>query len=100
MTIGAIPGKPVLDQTPGTRPTPSKAHEENPTSPVVTASSVNLSGLSAQLHGIESRVADGEGFNVARVEEIKSAIRSGAFKVNAEAVADGLIRSVKELVGK
>lgn len=37
-------------------------------------------------------------FDARKVEEIKAAIASGQFQVNAERIADGLIDSVKDLI--
>jgi negative regulator of flagellin synthesis FlgM len=60
---------------------------------------IQLSALSAQLHQLETRLTSEPGFDDARVGEIKSAIRDGSFKVNAEAVADKVIQSIRELSG-
>lgn len=59
--------------------------------------SLNISPLSAKLQKLESRLADGEVFDTARVNEIKQAIRDGSFKVDAGAVADKLISSGHDL---
>jgi negative regulator of flagellin synthesis FlgM len=39
-------------------------------------------------------------FDAAKVEELKSAIASGTFKVDAGKVADGLIASVQEMLAR
>jgi negative regulator of flagellin synthesis FlgM len=65
-------------------------------SPVST--NVKLSPLSAQLQQIEKGMADTPVVDAARVAELKQAISDGRFKVNAEAVADRLIDTVKELI--
>ena len=39
-------------------------------------------------------------FDVKKVEEIRNAIAEGRFKVNADAVADKLLSSVSDLLGK
>jgi negative regulator of flagellin synthesis FlgM len=59
---------------------------------------VSLSGLSAQMHELEARLSAEPSFDSARVQQMKDAIRSGDYKVNAEAVADGLIDSVRQLL--
>jgi len=38
-------------------------------------------------------------FDTKKVAEIQQAIRNGTFEVNAEAVADGVIRSAREMLG-
>jgi negative regulator of flagellin synthesis FlgM len=58
-----------------------------------------ITGVATQLSSLETQMGDG-GFDAAKVEAIKSAIRDGRFQVNAEVVADKLIASVRELVGK
>lgn len=59
---------------------------------------VSLSDLSTQMHELEARLSAEPSFDSARVEQMKDAIRSGDYKVNAEAVADGLIDSVRQLL--
>lgn len=61
---------------------------------------VSLSDLSAQLQELEARLSAEPAFDAGRVEQIKDAIRSGNFQVNAEAVAEGLISSVQDLLAK
>ncbi len=63
-----------------------------------SASTVQLSVLSARMREIESRLGDTQIIDAARVEEIKQAIAEGRFKVNADVVADKLIDTVRELI--
>lgn len=65
-----------------------------------TSSTIRISDLSSRLAALETRITDGATFDAGRVEAIKSAIRDGQFKVNAEVVADRLITSVRELLAK
>lgn len=60
---------------------------------------IRLSELSSQLHKLEARLSSEPGFDAARVEQIKAAIRDGSYQVNAEAVADKVIQSIRELSG-
>lgn len=62
------------------------------------AEAVSLSDLSAQMHDLEARLSAEPSFDAQRVEQMKDAIRSGDYKVNAEAVADGLIDSVRQFL--
>jgi negative regulator of flagellin synthesis FlgM len=59
--------------------------------------STNVS-LSSHLQLIEKSFADTPVVDAARVAELKQAISEGRFKVNADAVADRLIDTVKELI--
>lgn len=63
-----------------------------------SASTVQLSTLSARMREIESRLGDTQVVDTARVEEIKQAITDGHFKVNADVVADKLIDTVREMI--
>lgn len=58
-----------------------------------TIQSVNLSPLASSLQGTEKPP-----INAARIQEIKEAISQGRFKINPEAIADGLIQSARDLL--
>ena len=57
--------------------------------------SVNISSNAKKVSNISGSEAV---FDTTKVSEIKAAISSGQFKVNAELVADGLISTVKDLI--
>lgn len=58
---------------------------------------VDISSLSAHLQ----EVGAGETpVDVQRVAEIKQAIAEGRFKINPERIADGLLASVREMLGR
>ena len=65
---------------------------------VTETEKVQLSGLASRLADLESRF--GGDFDAKKVEEVRSAMADGRFKVNADAVADRLLASVAELLGK
>lgn len=60
---------------------------------------VQLSDLGSKLAQLETQFA-GSDFDAKKVDEIRTAISEGRFKVNAEAVADKLLSSVSDLLGK
>ena len=60
--------------------------------------SVQLSPLSTHLQAIERGFADTPVVDSARVNEIKEAIAKGYFKVDADKVADSLLKTVRELI--
>ena len=62
------------------------------------ADSVQLSTLSTHLQAIERGFADTPIVDTARVDEIKQAITNGYFKVDADKVADRLLKTVQELI--
>jgi negative regulator of flagellin synthesis FlgM len=80
---------PAADSRPGV----SKAGE-----PIAETERVQVSDLAARLNQLESQF--GGNFDAKKVEEVRTAIAEGRFKVNTEAVADRLLSSVAELLGK
>ena len=65
---------------------------------VAETEKVQLSDLATRLNQLESKF--GGDFDAKKVDEVRSAIADGRFKVNADAVADRLLASVAELLGK
>lgn len=59
-----------------------------------SAAEVKLSAASAQLSGAST----GAPIDGARIAEIKLAISEGRFQVNAEAIADGLLSTARDLL--
>ena len=59
---------------------------------------VQLSSQSTQLHAIEKGYAETPVVDAAKVAEIKQAISDGHFKVDAEKVADNLLKTAQELI--
>ncbi len=59
---------------------------------------VQLSSLSASLQKAEVAIAEAPVVDKQRVEEIKAAIASGEFKIDADRIAEGLISSVREML--
>ena len=59
---------------------------------------MQLSSLSSHLQAIEKGFADTPIVDTARVAEIKQAIANGHFKVDADKVADRLLKTVQELI--
>lgn len=70
------------------RPAPRTAQETSS-----SGESVSLSQLAGSLQATEKPPV-----NTARIQEIKDAISQGRFKVNPEAIADGLIQSARDLL--
>jgi negative regulator of flagellin synthesis FlgM len=82
-----------------TAPNDARVSTARGAEPVAETERVQLSDLGARLSQLESQFA-GADFDVKKVEEVRAAIAEGRFKVNAEAVADKLLASVSELLGK
>ncbi len=75
------------------RPALSKAGE-----PVAEVERVQVSDMAARLAKLENQF--GGEFDAKKVEEVRSAISEGRFKVDSDAVAQKLLSSVAELLGK
>ncbi|HEV7856317.1 MAG TPA: flagellar biosynthesis anti-sigma factor FlgM [Herminiimonas sp.] len=54
--------------------------------------------LSTQVQELAGTASSAGVFDTKKVDEIKAAIASGKFQVNAESVADGLMDTVKDLI--
>jgi len=54
--------------------------------------------LSTQAQALSGQSSSDQVFDAKKVEEIKAAIASGRFQVNAERVTDGLLETVKDLL--
>lgn len=61
---------------------------------------VELSPLSSSLAKAEAVAASTPVVDQARVDEIRQAISEGRFKIDANRIADGLLDSVREMLGK
>ncbi|WP_424196002.1 flagellar biosynthesis anti-sigma factor FlgM [Ampullimonas aquatilis] len=78
----------------------SGAIKSSKTDETSSSEPVSFSGLSSQLQALESKLTQTDEFDAGKVESIKQAIRDGKFQVNSEVVADKLLASVNEMVGK
>jgi negative regulator of flagellin synthesis FlgM len=68
--------------------------------PISSGEKLSISDLSTRLNDLESRLSLSKEFDPAKVDAIKQAIRDGQFKVSSEVVADRLVESVKQMLGK
>ena len=75
------------------------ANESNAGQPVAETTKVQLSDMATKLSQLETQFGSGD-FDAKKVAEVKAAIAEGRFKVNADAVADKLMASVADLLGK
>jgi len=83
----------VLPQANEPRAAAAKAAE-----PVAQTEKVQVSDLATKMAQLESRF--GGDFDAKKVDEVRTAIADGRFKVNSDAVADRLLASVSELLGR
>jgi negative regulator of flagellin synthesis FlgM len=60
---------------------------------------VELSGLATRLQEASAALGGSPVVNTARVAEIRQAIAEGRFQIHPERIADGLLQSVRDLIG-
>lgn len=70
---------------------------ETPRTETGTGERIDISSLSTQLQGAAAGEAP---INAERVAEIKQAIAEGRFQINPERIADGVLTSVREMLGR
>lgn len=83
-----------------TDPKAGKKPDAAPAANAGSADSVTLSPMSAQLKSLEAKVGVDNVYDAEKVEAIKLAISSGQFQIHPEKIADGLIDTVKDLLGR
>lgn len=88
--------------TPSIGSTPDSGRARNPATaqPTVgspTSERVDISSLSARLQEVGAGEAP---VNAQRVAQIKQAIAEGRFQINPERIADGLLDSVRDMLGR
>lgn len=88
--ISSLGGLPESSRPKGTAATP-------PRSGSASTERVDISSLSARLQEVSSGEAP---VNAERVAEIKQAIAEGRFQINPERIADGLLASVRDMLGR
>jgi negative regulator of flagellin synthesis FlgM len=92
-SLKSVLGGPSVEDS--SRPAKKAAAEATTTD---TNDRVDLSTASSSMQAIERGFADTPVVNTARVDEIKTAIANGHFKVDAGKVADRLLQTVQELI--
>lgn len=68
------------------------------TGQMTETSSTDQVQLSSRYQTLGNKVTGSDGFDAAKVEQIKAAIANGEFRINPEKIADGLITSIQEFM--
>lgn len=87
--------KPAATNVAATQTSASKSAEKT----IAASAASDIVRLSSQAKAL-SVTSSNSVFDAKKVEEIKAAIATGTFQVDASKVADGLIDSVKDLIQK
>ncbi len=61
---------------------------------------VEINPLASRMASLEQSIQQHPAVDSQKIEAIKAAISSGNFSINADAIADGLISSARELIGR
>jgi negative regulator of flagellin synthesis FlgM len=61
---------------------------------------VDINPFSARLQSLESSLANQPAIDETKVAEVRQAITEGRFSINPDAIADKLMKSVKDLLTK
>lgn len=96
MTVKINSAIPSVGNAPASGSTRAPATAGKP-SVAATSERVDISPLSAHLQEVGAGEAP---IDVQRVAEIKQAIAEGRFQINPERIADGLLASVREMLGR
>ncbi len=95
------PGKPSSISPVGDSTTPPAARgKTSSTSSKQSTSGTNVTigSTASQLNSLESSMMSTPIVDAKKVAEIKQALSEGRFKVNSEVVAEGLIKTVRDLI--
>lgn len=89
----SLPPSPVSEPTmrPATAKTP-----DHPATP--NGVNVSLGSTTSQLRSMEVDIAGAPMVDAKKVAEIKQAISEGRFQINSDAIADGLISNVEDMI--
>ncbi|MDW6001575.1 flagellar biosynthesis anti-sigma factor FlgM [Vibrio mangrovi] len=77
----------------------SSSEKTNHTSSSDKKDAVSLSSQSKAMGEMQSKLASSPAFDSAKVQAIKEAIANGSYRVDAEKLADNMIKFEKELGG-
>lgn len=74
--------------------------DPQPAAQGASGATVEISAMSPSLARAEASMASAPVVNQSRVDEIRQAISEGRFKIDANRIADGLLDSVREMLGR
>ncbi len=95
-TLGKIAGK-TSDAASTTKITTDPAEaRKNVAGQLSSGETVNLTSSAKLLERLEKIVASHSGIDVSRVEAVKTAIANGDYEIDAEKIADALLRTDQE----
>ena len=75
----------------GSRVAPAGADRSQPVEASAGGDSLRLTGEAASLQAMQRELSNAPAINEARVQAVREALQAGTYKVNAEAIADGML---------
>lgn len=81
------------------RVAPAGADRSSPVEASAAGDSLRLTGEATSLQAMQRELATAPAINEARVAAVREALQSGTYKINAEAIADGMLGLEDQLGG-
>ena len=83
----------------GGRVAPAGAERSRPVEASAGGDSLRLTGEAASLQAMQRELSNAPAVNESRVQAVREALQAGTYKVNAEAIADGMLGLEDQLGG-
>ncbi|KRA51173.1 flagellar biosynthesis anti-sigma factor FlgM [Pseudoxanthomonas sp. Root65] len=83
----------------GGRVAPAGAERSRPVEASAGGDSLRLTGEAASLQAMQRELSNAPAINESRVQAVREALQAGTYKVNAEAIADGMLGLEDQLGG-
>ncbi len=83
----------------GGRVAPAGAERSRPVEASAGGDSLRLTGEATSLQAMQRELSTAPAIDNARVQAVREALQAGTYKVNAEAIADGMLRLEDQLGG-
>ena len=83
----------------GGRVAPAGAERSRPVEASAGGDSLRLTGEATSLQAMQRELSTAPAINEARVQAVREALQAGTYKINAEAIADGMLGLEGQLGG-
>ena len=83
----------------GGRVAPAGADRSSPVEASAAGDSLRLTGEATNLQAMQRELSTAPAVNEARVQAVREALQAGTYKINAEAIADGMLGLEDQLGG-
>ncbi|WP_411834766.1 flagellar biosynthesis anti-sigma factor FlgM [Pseudoxanthomonas mexicana] len=81
----------------GGRVAPAGAERSSPIAATPAADSLRLTGEASSLQALQRELSAAPAIDSARVAAVREALQAGTYQVNAEAIADGMLKLERQL---